>query len=88
MFRWKYYSSKKLAKPILGGECEQNSNLTSGTYHLGTIDMTTLTVTSAFGGEKGWEPVDAGWMILCTFIVFTMQPGFALQEAGTSFFPN
>ena len=45
-------------------------------------------MTNPFRGENGWEALDASWMILCTFIVFTMQPGFALQEAGTSFFLN
>ena len=88
MFRLKCCSSKKLVKPILDGECEQNTNLTCGTYHLGTIDMKNPNMTKPFRIENGWGPVDAGWVILCTFIVFTMQPGFALQEAGTSFFLN
>ena len=52
-----------------------------GTYHLETMDM-----KNPFGGENGWEAVDAGWLILCTFIVFTMQPGFALLEAGKLLF--
>ena len=45
-------------------------------------------MTNPFGGADGGEAIDAVWLILCTFIVFTMQPGFALLEAGRLFFQN
>jgi len=35
-----------------------------------------------YGGEAGRNDVDSGYIILCCFIVFTMQSGFALLESG------
>ena len=40
---------------------------------------------SALGGVVGKESVDAVWIILSTFIIFTMQSGFALLESGLFF---
>ena len=40
---------------------------------------------SALGGVAGKESVDAVWIIICTFIIFTMQSGFALLESGLFF---
>ena len=40
---------------------------------------------SALGGVSGKESVDAVWIILSTFIIFTMQSGFALLESGLFF---
>ena len=42
-------------------------------------------MSNPFGGENTWEPVDAAWVILCAFIVWTMQPGFVLLESGINF---
>ena len=38
--------------------------------------------TNALGGRFDQEPVDAVWIVVCTFIIFTMQSGFALLESG------
>jgi len=38
-----------------------------------------------FGGASGMEAVDALWVILATFIIFTMQSGFGLLESGRDF---
>ena len=40
-------------------------------------------MTNSMGGADQGKALDATWMILCTFIVWTMQPGFVLLEAGT-----
>ena len=37
-------------------------------------------------GVAGKESVDAVWIIVCTFIIFTMQSGFALLESGLFLF--
>ena len=37
---------------------------------------------NALGGTFGQESVDAVFIIVCTFIIFTMQSGFALLESG------
>ena len=51
-----------------------------------TTPYTNTTVTSLpdnpLGGNFGEESVDAAWIIICTFIIFTMQSGFALLESG------
>ena len=38
-----------------------------------------------FGGQDGFNSQDAGYIILCCYVVFTMQSGFALLESGTIF---
>ena len=40
-------------------------------------------MTNSMGEADQGKALDATWMILCTFIVWTMQPGFVLLEAGT-----
>lgn len=42
-------------------------------------------MSNPFGGKDNEEPVDAAWVILCAFIVWTMQPGFVLLESGINF---
>ena len=39
-------------------------------------------MANPFGGADGQEAVDAMWVILCAFIIFTMQSGFGLLESG------
>ena len=39
-----------------------------------------------FGGAPGGEAVDALWVMMATFIIFTMQSGFGLLESGKEFF--
>ena len=41
---------------------------------------------NVLGGVAGKESVDAVWIIVCTFIIFTMQSGFALLESGLLLF--
>ena len=43
-------------------------------------------MTNFMGGTDQGKALDATWMILCTFIVWTMQPGFVLLEAGTEIY--
>lgn len=38
--------------------------------------------TNVFGGGTGQAGVDAGYIILCAYVVYTMQTGFALLESG------
>ena len=38
--------------------------------------------TNSFGGADGQEAVDAAFVIINTFIIFTMQSGFGLLESG------
>lgn len=38
-----------------------------------------------FGGTPGGEAIDALWVIMTTFIIFTMQSGFGLLESGNCF---
>ena len=45
-------------------------------------DKKTAPPRNVFGGAPGQSGVDAGYIILCCFIVFTMQTGFALLESG------
>ena len=47
-----------------------------------TPNATTTAPDNALGGTFGQESVDAAWIIICTFIIFTMQSGFALLESG------
>ena len=35
-----------------------------------------------FGGAPGFDSQDAGYIVLCCYVVFTMQSGFALLESG------
>jgi len=35
-----------------------------------------------FGGAAGQEAIDAAFVIINTFIIFTMQSGFGLLESG------
>jgi len=42
-----------------------------------------VNASNPFGGAPGAEAVDAAWVIICTFIIFTMQSGFALLESGS-----
>lgn len=42
--------------------------------------------TNQFGGATGQDGADAAFVIICTFIVFTMQSGFGLLESGKSIF--
>ena len=44
-------------------------------------NMTTLP-PNPFGGSPGGEAVDALWVMMATFIIFTMQSGFGLFESG------
>ena len=37
---------------------------------------------NGFGGEEGQEAIDAAYVIILTFIIFTMQSGFGLLESG------
>ena len=48
------------------------------------LNLTTTTVLpdNKLGGTFGQESVDAVWIIICTFIIFTMQSGFAMLESG------
>lgn len=39
-------------------------------------------MANPFGGADGQEAIDAMWVILSTFIIFTMQSGFGLLESG------
>ena len=48
----------------------------------------TVNVLSGFGGDVGMEPIDTVWLILCTFIILTMQTGFGLFESGISIKTN
>ena len=48
-------------------------------------DNSTETADNVLGGVAGKESVDAVWIIVCTFIIFTMQSGFALLESGLLF---
>lgn len=43
-------------------------------------------MTNFMGGTDQGKALDATWMILCTFSVWTMQPGFVLLEAGTEIY--
>lgn len=43
---------------------------------------TEVSAASVFGGDVGSEATDALWVILSTFIIFTMQSGFGLLESG------
>jgi len=47
-----------------------------------TVVNDITTVDNPFGGANGMEAVDALWVILATFIIFTMQSGFGLLESG------
>ena len=47
-----------------------------------TTSTTTTPPPNALGGTFGQESVDAVFIIVCTFIIFTMQSGFALLESG------
>ena len=47
-----------------------------------TTSTTTILPPNALGGTFGQESVDAVFIIVCTFIIFTMQSGFALLESG------
>ena len=38
--------------------------------------------SNPFGGVPGGEAIDAMWVIMATFIIFTMQSGFGLLESG------
>ena len=49
-------------------------------------DNSTETADNVLGGVAGKESVDAVWIIICTFIIFTMQSGFALLESGVFLF--
>ena len=42
----------------------------------------TAAPTNPFGGDAGGEAIDALWVIMATFIIFTMQSGFGLLESG------
>ena len=44
----------------------------------GTVEK----LRNGFGGEVGQEAIDAAFVIIVTFIVFTMQSGFGLLESG------
>ena len=48
------------------------------------LNLTTTTALpdNKLGGTFGQESVDAVWIIVCTFIIFTMQSGFAMLESG------
>lgn len=48
-----------------------------------TTSTTTTPPPNALGGTFGQESVDAVFIIVCTFIIFTMQSGFALLESGS-----
>ena len=50
--------------------------------HASNSTTTTPLPDNALGGTFGEESVDAVWIIVCTFIIFTMQSGFALLESG------
>ena len=39
-------------------------------------------MTNQFGGQDGQDGVDAMWVIISAFIIFTMQSGFGLLESG------
>lgn len=39
-------------------------------------------MVNQFGGALGQDGADAAFVIICTFIVFTMQSGFGLLESG------
>ena len=41
-----------------------------------------------FGGAPGGEAIDAMWVMMATFIIFTMQSGFGLLESGKYYFHN
>ena len=45
-------------------------------------DMTTYK-NDFVPGSTGDSAIDAVWVVLCTFIIFTMQTGFGLLESGT-----
>jgi len=47
-----------------------------------TPNSTMPPLRNPFGGEIGYEAVDAGYVIIVTFIIFTMQSGFGLLESG------
>lgn len=49
------------------------------------LRVTTTSTPNPFGGESGEEAVDALWVIMATFIIFTMQSGFGLLESGNNF---
>jgi len=42
----------------------------------------TVLPANPFGGAQGQEALDAIWVIICGFIIFTMQSGFGLLESG------
>ena len=46
------------------------------------IEKSSLEPRNGFGGDAGSEAVDAAFVILSTFIIFTMQSGFGLLESG------
>ena len=48
-----------------------------------TEKLTTTTSPNPFGGLPAHEGDDAGYVVVTAFIVFTMQTGFTLFEAGT-----
>ena len=55
------------------------------------VNVTTTPLpANPFGGASGAEneATDALWVIMATFIIFTMQSGFGLLESGNEFFPN
>uniref|UniRef100_A0A069DMW4 Ammonium transporter n=1 Tax=Clytia hemisphaerica TaxID=252671 RepID=A0A069DMW4_9CNID len=43
---------------------------------------TSAPADNPFGGSLGGEAIDALWVIMATFIIFTMQSGFGLLESG------
>ncbi|XP_066936399.1 putative ammonium transporter 3 [Clytia hemisphaerica] len=46
------------------------------------IETSSFEPRNGFGGDSGSEAIDAAYVIISTFIIFTMQSGFGLLESG------
>ena len=57
--------------------------LTQSMRNLGFILITAIS-TNAFAAEDGITDLDLVWVVLCAVLVFLMQAGFSLIEAGMS----
>ena len=52
---------------------------------MNSTNLAPAPAANPFGGSPGGEATDAMWVILATFIIFTMQSGFGLLESGKCF---
>ena len=70
---------KNVIKNVISLRLHSNKNETGGSMmNNGTVEK----LRNGFGGEVGQEAIDAAFVIIVTFIVFTMQSGFGLLESG------